>query len=225
MGDRKLKVELDVSEVLSSPIPIESSGFRVEDHPTAINLNRSLTLVPLRPCHYEALFELETADAVHLTYRLAGRTPSPDQFVDLLWAGVEVHMVVATAHARHVALGSIAMYNWSATNQTAYVAVVVDPELRMAGTAMILMARFVHHCFQSYPLRKIYFEATQSTLEQFRSGLRTGLLTLAAEIDQHVYVRGRFESYFILSVERSQFYSSALARRYVPDANSGKDYS
>jgi RimJ/RimL family protein N-acetyltransferase len=174
-----------------------------------------LALRPLEPRDYEALFRIETDPLVHQTYRLAGRTPTPDRYVELLWSGVEIHLVLVDASNDVQAFGSAALYNWSPSNQTAYAAIVVARSVRGQGIAMVAMARFVDHCFLSLPLRKVYFEATDSTIAQFAGGLASGLLTREAELKNHTYVAGHFESHHILSIEREHFYGSRIARRYI----------
>jgi hypothetical protein len=174
----------------------------------------SLELVPLGTQHYPSLFRLETRPDCHHAFRLLGSTPRPEAYVDSLWAGVHAHYVIVDRGSPEV-LGALAFYNVNPTNQFGFASIIVDEARLAPGRAMIFMARFVDAMFRSVSVRKIMFEASSATVNQFHSGVARGLLQENARIADHVFVDGSFVDYFLLSIDRDRFYESSIFKRYV----------
>jgi RimJ/RimL family protein N-acetyltransferase len=101
-------------------------------------------------------------------------------------------------------LGMVIAYQASPANRTAYVAIVLDPGVHRAGWPLEGFRLFMRYLFDAFDLRKVYAEAVDYNLAQYRGVLGHGA-TEEGRLRAHVYVGGGYRDVHILAFYRADW--------------------
>lgn len=155
------------------------------------------------------LYELMTSPEAGGRVRFGGATPSPEKVIASLWESVLAQFVVESAESGRP-LGLVAITSPDFRNQFAYVSALGAPETQ--GTGLIAEAALLafHYAFDTWPLRKVYMEATDDSFQAFRGGLGD-LFVEEGRLAGHVFWNGRWVDMVIVAVYRETW--SRLAPR------------
>ena len=99
-----------------------------------------------------------------------GATPSPDQVSSQLWESVLAQFIVEGCESG-IPKGLIAISSPNFRDGFAYLSALGSPAAQGLGlmTEAVLLA--CNYAFTTWPLRKLYMEASEVSLRGFRSGL------------------------------------------------------
>lgn len=146
------------------------------------------------------LYELMTSPEAGGRVRFGGATPSPEKVIASLWESVLAQFVVESGESGRP-VGLVAVTSPDFRNQFAYVSALGTPEAQ--GTGLVAEAALLafHYAFQSWPLRKVYMEATDDSFQAFRGGLGD-LFAEEGRLVDHVFWNGRYVDMVIVAVYR-----------------------
>lgn len=157
------------------------------------------------------LYELMTAPEAGGRVRFGGATPSPEKVAASLWESVLAQFIVESAGSGQP-VGLVAITSPDFRNGFAYVSALGLPETQ--GSGLVAEAAFLafHYAFTTWPLRKVYMEATEDSFRAFETGL-DGFFREEGRLVDHVFWNGRYVDMVILAVYRETW--SRLAPRMV----------
>jgi len=146
------------------------------------------------------LYELMTSPESGGRVRFGGATPSPEKVAATLWDSVLAQFIVERRGSGKPA-GLVAVTSPDFRNGFAYVSALGLPEVQ--GTGLIAEAAFLafNYAFTTWPLRKIYMEASADSFRAFAAGLDE-LFREEGRLRDHVYWNGRYADMVILAVYR-----------------------
>jgi RimJ/RimL family protein N-acetyltransferase len=128
---------------------------------------RVVRLRVVEPRDYEHLRRIETSGTVIQTYRLRGKTPSPEAYAASLWNDTQVNLAICVPPTGQV-VGNLACYGTSFRDRHAYISVLVAPWAQ--GPATFQAAElFLGYLFDTFDFRKVYAEVLEPNLDQFAS--------------------------------------------------------
>jgi RimJ/RimL family protein N-acetyltransferase len=160
-------------------------------------------LRPLTPQDYDWILRLSTLPELGFRWRHPPGTLNPDQLPALLWQGVLAQFLIEhnTTGDR---LGLAVAYQANMTHRTAYVAVLLDPGAHRLGWPLEGFKLFMRHLFDAFDLRKVYAEALDYNLDQYR-GIIGRLAHEEGRLREHVYVGGAYHDMHLLAFYRSDW--------------------
>ena len=162
------------------------------------------------------LYELMTSPEAGGRVRFGGATPSPEKVIASLWDSVLAQFVVDSAESGRQ-LGLVAVTSPDFRNGFAYLSALGTPESQ--GRGLIAEAAFLafHYAFSTWPLRKLYMEATDDSFQAFGSGLGE-LFQQEGRLVDHVFWNGRWVDMVIVAVYRDTWarLAPAMLRRLAP---------
>lgn len=161
-----------------------------------------VALVPVTAVDVPMLFGWFTDGANTANFRLAGQTPSPEEFHRLLWAGTVAQYLVCTD--REVPTGLVSCFEADFRNGHAHLAAIAAPAFTGTGALLAGLGAFVNRLFDTFPFRKLYAEVLGTNLPAFASGMsrvfeREGLLR------NHVFTNGAYDDLHVLSLTREHW--------------------
>lgn len=174
--------------------------------------SRRVRLRPIREHDRRFLYELMTAPECGGRVRFGGATPSPEKVAATLWESVLAQFVVESASSGGEPVGLVAVTSPDFRNGFAYVSAIGRPETQ--GTGLMAEAAFLafHYAFSTWPLRKLYMEATEDSFRAFEGGL-DDFFREEGRLADHVFWNGRYVDMVILAVYRETW--SRLAPRML----------
>lgn len=145
--------------------------------------------------------------------RFAGATPSPERVAASLWENVLAQFVVEGAASREP-LGLVAITSPNFRDGFSYISVLGMEEAQGSGLVMEGVLLGIHYAFCTWPFRKIYMEATESSYRMFRSGIGR-YFDEEARFRQHAFWNGAYMDVVILALYRETWARVApdMARR------------
>jgi len=167
-------------------------------------------LRPVRDADLPFLYGLMTAPEAGARVRFAGATPSPAQVASSLWEDVLAQFIIATAAGQAIGLFVISSPNFR--DGYAYFSVLGMPGATGRGTVAEGGMLGVHYAFSTWPFRKLYMEASETSYGAFGSGLGR-LFAEEGRLRNHAYFDGRYQDLRILAVYRETW--ARLAPRYL----------
>lgn len=182
-----------------SSMPRDDASSRGGDGGASLRGN----LVELRPAmgnHYARLYEIAVTDEIAWRWRYGGAIPSYDEFLKGFSHGVLSQLVV-TRPSSSEAIGLAVLYGANLQSSTAYLAVVVTPELVGSGVGAEAAILFLRYAFRTWNLVKVYLEFPEFNLPQFRSGLGR-YFHLEGRLKAHYYHDGRRWDQLICAIYR-----------------------
>ena len=173
---------------------------------------RRVRLRPINEQDRRFLYELMTSPESGGRVRFGGATPSPEKVAASLWESVLAQFIVESVGSG-LPVGLVAITSPDFRNGFAYVSALGLPETQ--GSGLIAEAAFLafHYAFTTWPLRKVYMEATEDSFRAFENGLDDFFREEGRLVD-HVFWNGRYVDVVILAVYRETW--SRLAQRMVP---------
>lgn len=162
------------------------------------------------------LYELMSSPEAGGRVRFGGATPSPEKVLASLWDSVLAQFVVERADSGRP-LGLVAVTSPDFRNGFAYVSALGTPESQ--GSGLIAEAAFLafNYAFCTWPLRKLYMEATDDSFQAFGSGAGE-LFEEEGRLREHVFWNGRWVDVVISAVYRQTWerLAAPLMRRLAP---------
>jgi len=142
----------------------EINGILTEPS-VALKLERRarVALRPLRPTDYDALYEVVTLTEGGLFERFQGQTPSPEDFVRGLWAGVLVQFVPEKGSKP---IGLLVAHSANLNDGICTVTHVADEKFPDRAHSEAL-SQFVEYLFANWQIRKIYMEVSERQRSSF----------------------------------------------------------
>jgi [ribosomal protein S5]-alanine N-acetyltransferase len=163
------------------------------------------TRVQLRavtPEAYRSLYEIALEEQVNFRWRYGGAVPHFEQFVQGIHNGVLAQFLVSAPRTNKT-IGLVSSYNADLRNGTAYAAVVMTTGHHRTGIGVEAMTLFLSYLLSTWPLRKVYYEAAEYNIDQYRSGLHK-LFEIEGRLQNHLYLDGRYWDSYILASTRDQ---------------------
>lgn len=174
--------------------------------------SRRVRLRPIGEQDRRFLYELMVAPEAGGRVRFGGATPSPEKVAASLWDSVLAQFVVERVRGGQP-LGLVAITSPDFRNGFAYVSALARPETQGSGLVAEAALLAFHYAFATWPLRKLYMEATEDSLRAFAGGLGD-LFAEEGRLVEHVYWNSRYVDVVILAVYRKTW--SRLAPRLAP---------
>lgn len=162
----------------------------------------SVRLRTLERRDYDALYHSAIDPVRGSRWRFRGRTPSPEAFESMLFDGVLAQFAVASRSSDRC-IGLVAAYNPDlGSGHVAFAFYKVFGNESPGGAMTEAAVLFLQHCFDSWPLRKVFIE-----LPSFNRGLVTtmedmGLATFEGSQLDYFYSNGAFHDLLHLSISR-----------------------
>ncbi len=176
---------------------------------------RHLILRDIRPNDYPVLHRIELDDP---HWRFRGSTPGPEAYARSLYEGVLVTCAVLLRAVPATApIGIATAYGADLRNGHCYASIIVESRYCHTGLGLEAIAILIDHVFESFPMRKIYFETTDQHAVTWGSAVGSHLHQ-EARFRDHEYVAGVFRDRVVHALGREQW--PHLRDRYLatPDA-------
>lgn len=125
---------------------------------------------PVSAADSQYLYSLATHPEVGSHWRFRGSTPSPEEFVRVLWHKTFLQYIV-TRRDNPEPLGLVTLYNADFRNSFAYLSVILDPRLHGNGWGIEAIALFLEQAFNNWAFNKIYAEMVSTSLTRYKSTL------------------------------------------------------
>jgi hypothetical protein len=167
----------------------------------------------LGPVDYDWVYATLMAPGVLLTHRFGGRPPSPEQFASILWSGVATQFVIHRPGQPTARAGLVSFYNHDAGNGTAWLSVLLDPEVQGVGWPWQGVVLAIDHVFRAISIRKLCIEIAEWNVPAFGGLERFGFRPEGVQVD-HLYLDGRHWDVENHAVFRPEW--ERVAERLVP---------
>jgi len=173
-------------------------------------------LKPIDPSDYPFLQMVETVGDPAPRWRHRGVTPSPDQWAQVLWAGVLVQFMVVAVQSNKP-IGRVVIYQPNFQDRHAYFA-AMRFEPRDRSPLMVLgISLFLEYVFAYWPFEKLYMEVPEYNLDQFASGLGR-FFEIEGRLRGHFRMGGRTWDQLILALYRANAIEHRERLREVREA-------
>jgi RimJ/RimL family protein N-acetyltransferase len=139
--------------------------------------------------------------------RFGGATPSPDKVLSTLWDSVLAQFIVERVDGNEP-IGLVAISSANFRDGFAYLSALGSAEAVGRGLVMEAVLLAFHYAFLTWPMRKIYMEATEDSYQQFRKRLGT-LFSEEGRLRGHTFWNGRYADVLILAVYRETWEAEA----------------
>lgn len=159
---------------------------------------KRVELRPVRMADVDHIYEMATVGDSVYGWRYRGATPPPDVFARQLFEGVLAQYLVVD-RAQGTLQGLVGLYNANLASQHVY-AFVLGAEHHTPGRVLEGLLIMLDHAFNTWELRKVYFEVPEYNLNQF-SGI-TRYTTEEGRLRNHERLFGRLWDQLILALYR-----------------------
>ena len=159
----------------------------------------NVRLVPVGQGDEPYLFRLMATGEHLVSYRLRGRTPSPENFHQFLWEQVLAQFLVTNHEGRTI--GLVTCFEPNFRHGHASLAAVADPAFKDSGLVLEGMTLFISYLFAEFDLRKLYAESLESNFAQFQTGANR-IFEVEGRLREHEYIHGRYQDFVILAIWR-----------------------
>lgn len=147
------------------------------------------------------LYELMTSPQAGGRVRFAGATPSPDKVAASLWESVLAQFVIEGVSTRSP-LGLVCITSPNFRDGFAYMSALGSADMQGSGFVLEGVLLAFNYAFTTWPFRKIYMEATETSFAMFKSGLGR-FFAEEGRLREHTYWNGAYVDLLILAVYRS----------------------
>lgn len=161
---------------------------------------RRVGLRTIRETDSHFLYELMTSPEAGGRVRFAGATPSPEQVRASLWESVLAQFVVVGAESGEPK-GVVAVTSPNFRDGFAYLSALGTPAAQRSGLVVEGAVLGFNYAFNTWPFRKLYMEATDTSYQSFSSGVDR-LFIQEGRLKEHVFWNGSFVDLNILAVYR-----------------------
>lgn len=174
--------------------------------------SRRVRLRPIGERDRLFIYELMVAPEAGGRVRFGGATPSPEKVAATLWDSVLAQFIVESQGSGQP-VGLVAITSPDFRNGFAYVSALARPETQGSGLVAEAALLAFHYAFTTWPLRKVYMEATEDSLRAFDAG-QGDLFREEGRLVDHVFWNGRYVDVVILAVYRETW--NRLLPRMTP---------
>ena len=171
---------------------------------------RWVTLRPVYPPDYQALYEMAISYQVGYRWRFRGAVPDFETFVQSLHGDVLSQFIV-TKHDSPAPIGLVVCYCADLNNGTAYMAEMMAGQVA-TGLGVNAAAIFGHYLFSTWAFRKLYMEVPAYNLSQFESAIPE-FLTIEGRLSDHLFYGDRYLDMVVLAAHRSR--ATKFSERYL----------
>jgi RimJ/RimL family protein N-acetyltransferase len=146
---------------------------------------------PVVSADYITLLELEAAPDVLQTWRLRGGVPADlSAYEASLWNAVADQRILVR-EADGSMLGLAQLYNVDHRLGTGWFSIIVVPNARGTGSAMVGMGVFLRRCFVTWGLRRIYFSALEPNFDAFASVAKRAGCAVYGTMKERTFLHGQ----------------------------------
>jgi RimJ/RimL family protein N-acetyltransferase len=153
------------------------------------------------------LYELMSSPEAGGRVRFAGATPSPDQIAASLWESV-LAQFIAEGVSSGAPLGLVSITSPNFRDSFAYMSAIGSPAAQGSGLMAEAVLLGFNYAFTTWPFRKIYMEATETSYGFFRSGLKR-FFSEEGRLRDHTFWDGRYIDVMVLAVYRDTWVEQA----------------
>jgi RimJ/RimL family protein N-acetyltransferase len=157
----------------------------------------------LDPNDYRFAHALGEDDNSRFLWRFRGTTPSPEMFVQRLWANV-LAQFVAVRVSDGAPIGLASAYNADFKNGHAYLALALEPDFTAARWAHDITVLFVNYLFCGWPFRKLYGETGERNMRSFSRGSGK-YFHEEGRLKAHEYFDGRYWDTVLTAMYRDEW--------------------
>lgn len=158
-------------------------------------------LEPLTVGHYDELFVLLVRAERHQRWRLRGAVPSPERFVQIIWADVIAQFAVVQS-ANSTVVGLLQIHEADLRSGHAQVTLIVADELRNEAWPLEALQLGCRYAFESWDLRKLYIQVLESRLDMTMAALEPIEPCVEGRLFGHEYSNGAYEDLVQLAIRR-----------------------
>jgi hypothetical protein len=141
------------------------------------------------------------------TWRFGWRVPRPSDFSSLMQTGSDETLLAFAREEPHRRLGLVQLYKYDERDRIGYVASALTESERMRGWPTEATVLFINYLFSSRPLRKLYFEGTDSALSGYRSLIGRYVGVEVRQVAHH-YSNGHLDDVTTMSFNREAWSES-----------------
>lgn len=166
-------------------------------------------LRPVRISDMDWLFDLETHPSLITRFRLAGRTPSPQEFHQVVWTNVLCQFIVIERATGRQA-GLVLVFNADPFNGVASLALVADPEFHDTGIVTDGTVLLLDYVFRTWPFRKLYGESLDFNYRRFGDARSVrfdaaGFWRREGSYKDYYFFDGKYWDKHIVSISRTDW--------------------
>ena len=160
-----------------------------------------ISLRPIANVDLQDLYDIACSESVGFTWRYQGIIPTFETFVAQLRQDVLVQYCVK-AFGRGNPLGLVSAYGMNTRGNYCYVAAYLDGAGRRSGMGGETICVFANYLFSIFPLQKIYIEAPEFSLPQYRRIIDRDYAVEEGRLRAHYFLDGRRWDQHILAIYR-----------------------
>ena len=160
----------------------------------------NLQLTPVTAENFPFLYALAIDEEVGYRWRFRGSIPSPEDFQKAFWQGTLTQFVVNMTSAAE-SIGHVVCYAYEPGHQHAFVGMVFAPPVLGTGLPLEAASCFLNYLFNTWNLRKLYFEVPEFNYPQFASGAGR-YFHEEGRLRQHEFYAGRYWDKLYLAIYR-----------------------
>lgn len=181
--------------------PPEGGNLPAEETFAAPSLRgRHVYLRPVTAKDYPFLQRVEMSTDLLFRWRLRGATPSPEQWVQMVWHQVLAQFMVMSRQ-RDKPIGLVSIYRPNFQDGYAYLSAArLDPS-RSSPLMVLGVSLFAQYVFACWNFRKLYMEVPEFNWPQLASGVGR-YFELEGRQRDHFYFDGRYWDQLTLAVYR-----------------------
>ena len=183
----------------------DATGVAIQPNELRLCGRRTL-LRPVGSGDTKFLYELNLDPRILHRWRYLNRLPDQETYARQLWDDVLSQFIVESLSSE-TPIGQVVAYRPRLFHGTAYVGVIIRPDLERQGWPLEAAALFVDYLFKAFPLRKLYSEITDyNYLGTFSTGWGR-FFREEARLKEHSYYDGRHWDLVVLSLRRDDWAS------------------
>lgn len=164
---------------------------------------RKVFLRLVMPGDYDLIRMVESSGENQVLYRHKGTTPSPEEFVARLWAGVLAQFMVCEKSTGQP-VGVVAAYGADFRNGHVQLASIVFPDQIGAGWPLEGTELFIDYLFETFDFRKLYGETSSVIMRSFPSAM-VDVGREEGRLVAHEYVKGELVDKVIVAIYRDDW--------------------
>ena len=182
-------------------------------------VGRLVRLRAIRPDDYPSLFDIAMSEQISFRWRYRGSIPDFGTFVQGLNQGVLCQFAVSSTTSDAI-VGLVCAYAADNRNGHCFLAVVMADRFVATGAGVEAVALFTNYVFETWPMRKMYFEAIDFAYDQYRSG-EGRIFRREGCLKEHWYYAGQWWDEHMLAIYREDV---LMYRKTLIPALSRVDY-
>ena len=209
-GEAPGVVRGDLSPLLGEGESTGSNGRarRDRDLNPAPRTGRWVQLVPLTAEYEEFAYRLAVDEVTGVRWRLGGSVPTPEAHREHLIAGAFNQFVVLERRTS-VPIGHLISYGVDLNHGIGYVGGAMVDEAQASGLGIEATYLYLRYLFETYRLRKLYFEMPEYNLGQMAGGVGT-IMKEEGRLRDHSYYGGRLWDRVFLALYREDVMALSL---------------